>query len=73
MGGDACLRFCGVQGSAKSGILGEVVLDLAEFAGRNQMDQRALPLQKCIHGTVLHVRGAGGLGGWGLCGVGRDL
>ncbi|CAI5514152.1 unnamed protein product [Closterium sp. Naga37s-1] len=42
-------------GSTRGGILGEATLNLADFAGFNQLDQRALPLKYCPAGTVLHV------------------
>ena len=45
-----------VQGSTRSGVLGEASINLTEFAGFGpQLDQRALPLKNCSAGSVLHV------------------
>lgn len=44
------------QGSSRSGVLGEVTVNLGEFAASKNAQQRALPLKSCTTGTVLHVR-----------------
>lgn len=47
--------FCAEQGSSRSGVLGEVTVNLGEFASYSAPQQRALPLRNCTTGTVLHV------------------
>lgn len=53
----AVLRVCvhQAQSGSKAGVLGEASLNLAEFIGFSQLDQRALPLKSCSAGSVLHV------------------
>lgn len=46
---------CAEQGSSRSGVLGEVTVNLGEFASYSAPQQRALPLRNCTTGTVLHV------------------
>ncbi|CAI7894365.1 unnamed protein product [Closterium sp. NIES-53] len=41
--------------SAAGAVLGEASLNLTEFIGYSQLDQRALPLRSCPSGSVLHV------------------
>jgi len=44
-----------LQGSTRTGILGEALLNLGEFVGFAHIDQRSLPLKYCAAGTILHV------------------
>eukprot|EP00850_Spirogloea_muscicola_P009500 SM000053S17457 [mRNA] locus=s53:535317:544583:+ [translate_table: standard] len=43
-------------GAGRSGVLGEVVINLAECSASQHVDERTLPLSNCPAGTVLHAR-----------------
>eukprot|EP00850_Spirogloea_muscicola_P018016 SM000160S02557 [mRNA] locus=s160:270347:279571:- [translate_table: standard] len=43
-------------GAGRSGVLGEVVINLAECSASQHVDERTLPLGNCAAGTVLHAR-----------------
>jgi len=44
------------QGSSRSSLLGEVSINLADFADASKPSSVSLPLHGCDYGTVLHVR-----------------
>jgi hypothetical protein len=46
---------CETQGTSRSSILGEVDVNLAEFAEALKPASIALPLRGCDFGTLLHV------------------
>ena len=45
-----------VQGSSRASILGEAIINLADYADALKPSVVALPLHGCNHGTILHVR-----------------
>lgn len=44
------------QGSSRSGVLGEVTINLGDFAASKHPQQKGLALRNCTTGTLLHVR-----------------
>uniref|UniRef100_A0A7N0RE03 C2 NT-type domain-containing protein n=1 Tax=Kalanchoe fedtschenkoi TaxID=63787 RepID=A0A7N0RE03_KALFE len=54
---DQCLiKLVLATGPTKSGVLGEVTVNLVDHISLKASDPLSLPLQKCIYGTILHVK-----------------
>ncbi|KAL9675956.1 hypothetical protein QQ045_004165 [Rhodiola kirilowii] len=54
---DQCLiKLVLATGPSKSGILGEVTVNLIDHISSKASGLSSLPLQKCIYGTMLHVK-----------------
>ncbi|KAH9326091.1 hypothetical protein KI387_006269, partial [Taxus chinensis] len=49
-------KFVVSMGSPRSGILGEATINLADYLSSKLPVPLSLPLKKCNHGTVLHVK-----------------
>eukprot|EP01018_Ginkgo_biloba_P012227 Gb_04459 [translate_table: standard] len=49
-------KFVVSMGSARSGILGEATVNLADYLNSKVSVQIPLLLKKCYHGTILHVK-----------------
>ncbi|XP_057852911.2 uncharacterized protein LOC131063154 isoform X2 [Cryptomeria japonica] len=49
-------KFVVSMGSARLGILGEATVNLADYLNSKELIWIKLPLKKCNHGTILHVK-----------------
>eukprot|EP01018_Ginkgo_biloba_P020269 Gb_23357 [translate_table: standard] len=50
------LKFVVSMGSTRSGILGEATINLADYLSSKVSVPLSMPLKKCNHGTILHVK-----------------
>ncbi|OMO84031.1 Prefoldin [Corchorus olitorius] len=53
---DCLFKLVVAMGSARSGILGEATVNLTSYITSTAIVPVSLPLKKCNHGTILHVK-----------------